>query len=99
MVLTQPLPLQPSTPLEGETFVDWFTRNKSILERQNPELGPSELTRHGIKMFKTIQGKATNNTENGPKRKLDEDSNGTESVVTNTPKQSKLSAFAFQKKS
>ncbi|KAF9801546.1 hypothetical protein SFRURICE_015040 [Spodoptera frugiperda] len=89
----------PSTPLEGETFVDWFTRNKSILERQNPELGPSELTRHGIKMFKTIQGKATNNTENGPKRKLDEDGNGTESVVTNTPKQSKLSAFAFQKKS
>ncbi|KAH9641783.1 hypothetical protein HF086_003909 [Spodoptera exigua] len=89
----------PSAPLEGETFVDWFTRNKSILERQNPELGPSELTRQGIKIFKTVQGKGANNTENGPKRKLDEDTNNTETHVVNAPKQSKLSAFAFQKKS
>ncbi|XP_049691894.2 WD repeat and HMG-box DNA-binding protein 1 [Helicoverpa armigera] len=87
----------PLTPLEGETFVDWFTRKKSVLEKQNPELGPSELTRHGIKLFKTVQGKAATN-ENGPKRKLDEETNGTDIQVTNAPKQSKLSAFAFQKK-
>ncbi|KAJ8735714.1 hypothetical protein PYW07_007334 [Mythimna separata] len=89
---------EPLAPLEGETFVDWFTRNKTVLEKQNPDLGPSELTRHGIKLFKTVQGKATNGTENGPKRKLDEDTNGSDTVIS-TPKQSKLSTFAFVKKS
>ncbi|CAH0592617.1 unnamed protein product [Chrysodeixis includens] len=88
----------PLTPIGSETFVDWFTRNKSVLETQNPGLGPSELTRHGIKLFKTVQGKNAASSENGPKRKLDEDSNGTDPVVSNAPKQSKLSSFAFQKK-
>lgn len=78
--------------------MDWFTRNKTVLEKQNPDLGPSELTRHGIKLFKTVQGKPTSNSDNGPKRKLEEDTNGTKTHVTNAPKQSKLSAFAFQKK-
>lgn len=88
---------QPLKPIENETFVDWFTRNKTMLEQQNPELSPSELTRHGIKQFKTLQGKPTN-SDNGPKRKLDDGTNGTETPVSSAPKQSKLSAFAFSKK-
>ncbi|XP_050666670.1 WD repeat and HMG-box DNA-binding protein 1 [Leptidea sinapis] len=81
-------------PLEGETFMDWFTRNKPLLEQSQPELTPAELSRHGIKTFKSSQTKIT--SENGQKRKLDESTE--DPVVTNAPKQSKLSAFAFQKK-
>lgn len=84
---------QPLKPNEGETFVDWFSRNKSALEKENPSLTPSELTRHCVRTFKSLQ---TKNTENGLKRKLNESME--ETPVTNTPKQSKLSAFAFLKK-
>ncbi|XP_013135279.1 PREDICTED: WD repeat and HMG-box DNA-binding protein 1 [Papilio polytes] len=81
----------PLTPLEGETFVIWFSRNKSTLEEQHPELTPSELTRQGVRMFKSIQ-----NVPEGPqKRKLEDSTDGS---PVNAPKQSKLSAFAFQKK-
>ncbi|XP_045493437.1 WD repeat and HMG-box DNA-binding protein 1 [Colias croceus] len=83
----------PLKPLEGETFVDWFSRNKSALEQRNPELTPSELTRQSIRTFKSSQSKPT---ESSQKRKLDESME--ETPVTNAPKQSKLSAFAFQKK-
>lgn len=83
-------------PQEGETFVDWFARNKAVFEQQNPELTPSELTRLGVKTFKTIQTKAP--IENGNKRKLDDETNGTDPPVSSAPKQSKLSAFSFQKK-
>ncbi|KPJ08679.1 WD repeat and HMG-box DNA-binding protein 1 [Papilio machaon] len=81
----------PLTPLEGETFVLWFSRNKSTLEEQHPELTPSELTRQGVRMFKSIQ----NVTEGPQKRKLED---STDASVTNASKQSKLSSFAFQKK-
>lgn len=85
----------PLKPLAGESFVDWFTRNKSILEVKNPEMTPSELTRHGVRTFKDIQNKTESiSQESGQKRKLDE----TNGDVVNAPKQSKLSAFAFQKK-
>ncbi|KAJ0182402.1 hypothetical protein K1T71_001771 [Dendrolimus kikuchii] len=84
----------PLKPLVGESFMDWFSRNKTTLEEQNPELTPSELTRHGVKMFKNVQNKDESSKETGQKRKL-EDSNGD---VVNAPKQSKLSAFAFHKK-
>lgn len=96
-----PQPLQPN---DGETFVDWFSRNKTTLETDNPELTPSELTRHCIKTFKTLQGKNTSsnqsNGETAQKRKLDDViANGDlVTTVTNAPKQSKLNAFAFQKK-
>ncbi|CAK1540165.1 unnamed protein product [Leptosia nina] len=83
----------PLKPLAGETFVDWFSRNRQTLEQQNPEMTPSELTRHCIRTFKSSQ---TNPTEGSQKRKLDESLE--ESPVTNAPKQSKLSAFAFVKK-
>ncbi|XP_072941317.1 WD repeat and HMG-box DNA-binding protein 1 [Epargyreus clarus] len=86
----------PLKPLDGETFVDWFSRNKPALEQQNPELTPSELTRHCVRTFKNIQSKNGSNSENGQKRKLEDDVN--DSPVTSAPKQSKLSAFAFQKK-
>ncbi|XP_063357928.1 uncharacterized protein LOC134647507 [Cydia amplana] len=91
----------PSTIQNGETFVDWFSRNKSNLESQNPEMTPSELSRLGIRTFKTLQGKtgAVNGTpESGQKRKLGEELNGADTPITSAPKQSKLSAFAFQKK-
>ncbi|XP_034835904.1 WD repeat and HMG-box DNA-binding protein 1 [Maniola hyperantus] len=78
----------------GETFVDWFSRNKSSLEKENPELTPSELTRHCVRTFKSLQSK---NIENGLKRKLNESIE--EPPVVNAPKQSKLSTFAFSKKS
>ncbi|CAG9796474.1 unnamed protein product [Diatraea saccharalis] len=84
----------PLKPHDGETFVDWFSRNKQILEQQNPEMTPSELTRQGVRMFKVVQSKGTDSN----KRKL-EDVNGPDTPVTSAPKQSKLSAFAFQKKS
>lgn len=79
----------PLKVLEGETFVDWFTRNKTTLEQQNPELGPSEMTRHGIKLFKTMQVKPTMISENGNKRKLDDDAGGSDSQSNHTTKQSK----------
>ncbi|KAL4716859.1 hypothetical protein ACJJTC_012670 [Scirpophaga incertulas] len=85
----------PLKPQNGESFVDWFARNKESMERQNPEMTPSEVTRYGIKMFKSIQTKV--NGESG-KRKLD-DTNDSEPQATNAAKQTKLSAFAFQKKS
>ncbi|XP_061709099.1 WD repeat and HMG-box DNA-binding protein 1 [Cydia pomonella] len=91
----------PGTIQEGETFVDWFSRNKSNLESQNPEMTPSELSRLGIRTFKTLQGKngAINGTpESGQKRKLGDELNGADTPITSAPKQSKLSAFAFQKK-
>lgn len=85
--------------MDGETFMDWFARNKSILEEQNPELTPSELTRSGVRMFKSVQTKnGTEIPEGSQKRKLDVESNGVEAPVTSVSKQSKLSAFAFQKK-
>ncbi|XP_022130304.2 WD repeat and HMG-box DNA-binding protein 1 [Pieris rapae] len=80
----------PLTPLENETFVDWFSRNKTTLEQQNPEFTPSELTRHCIRTFKSI-----NKPVESSKRKLDD---SMEETVTNAPKQSKLSAFSFMKK-
>ncbi|XP_068626537.1 WD repeat and HMG-box DNA-binding protein 1 isoform X2 [Battus philenor] len=86
----------PLTPLNGETFVDWFSRNKSTLGEQNPDLTPSELTRHGIRTFKSVQSKSSTG-EGAQKRKLDEASESV-SPIANAPKQSKLSAFAFQKK-
>lgn len=46
-----------------------------------------------MKKFKELKSK---NPENGQKRKLDEETD--EIPVTNAPKQSKLSAFAFSKK-
>ncbi|OWR47950.1 acidic nucleoplasmic DNA-binding protein 1 [Danaus plexippus plexippus] len=79
-------------PADGETFVEWFSRNKSILEKQNPDLTPAELTRHCVRTFKSSQNKVL---ENGQKRKLGEDD---ETPATSAPKQSKLSAFAFSKK-
>ncbi|XP_041975465.1 WD repeat and HMG-box DNA-binding protein 1 [Aricia agestis] len=82
----------PLKPNAGETFMDWFTRNKSVLEQQNPGLTPSELTRQSVRTFKSIQA---SNTENSQKRKLEEDISDT--PVTSAPKQSKLSAFAFSK--
>ncbi|XP_059050858.1 WD repeat and HMG-box DNA-binding protein 1 [Achroia grisella] len=88
----------PLKPLEGETFVDWFSRNKQTLEQQQPELTPSELTRHGVRMFKSIQTKANNNETNGQKRKIDDLTETSDPPVTSASKQSKLSAFAFQKK-
>lgn len=80
--------------------MDWFARNKSALEEQNPDLTPSELTRNGVRMFKTVQSKNDLSTpETSNKRKIDDVSNGVDQpAVTNAPKQSKLSAFAFQKK-
>ncbi|RVE48134.1 hypothetical protein evm_007194 [Chilo suppressalis] len=83
----------PLKPHDGETFVDWFSRNKQTLEQQHPELTPSELTRQGVRMFKSVQSKGTESN----KRKL-EDVNGADPPATSAPKQSKLSAFAFQKK-
>ncbi|XP_039757600.1 WD repeat and HMG-box DNA-binding protein 1 [Pararge aegeria] len=80
-------------PNEGETFVDWFSRNKSSLEKENPDLTPSELTRHCVRTFKALQSK---NTDNGLKRKLNESIE--EPPLANAPKQSKLSAFSFSKK-
>lgn len=91
-------------PQDGESFVDWFSRNKITLEEENTELTPSELTRHGIKLFKSVQTKNGTNerghnerhaTEYGNKRKLD-DENG--EAGTSVPKQSKLSAFMCTKK-
>ncbi|XP_053622607.1 WD repeat and HMG-box DNA-binding protein 1 [Plodia interpunctella] len=84
-------------PLEGETFVDWFSRNKKTMEQESPDLTPSELTRNAVRMFKSIQSKPSSDTS-GNKRKLDDHSDPTNPPVTNAPKQSKLSAFAFQKK-
>lgn len=96
MVLTQfVIPLQPLKPLDGETFVDWFSRNKQTLEQQNPEFTPSELTRHGVRLFKTVQAKTG---EASNKRKREDEVNGTDPPVASASKQSKLSAFAFQKK-
>lgn len=92
------------TPQDGESFVDWFSRNKTTLEEEHAELTPSELTRHGIKLFKSVQSKngsnekghnERNGIDNGNKRKLD-DANG--EAVTSAPKQSKLSAFMCTKK-
>ncbi|KAG6450529.1 hypothetical protein O3G_MSEX006602 [Manduca sexta] len=87
----------PLKPRVGESFMDWFGRNKTTLEQQNSELTPSELTRHGVRMFKNIQAN-DNNTPDSKKRRLDEETNSSDSPVTSAPKQSKLSAFAFQKK-
>ncbi|XP_048489495.1 WD repeat and HMG-box DNA-binding protein 1 [Plutella xylostella] len=90
--------LDPLKPNAGETFVDWFSRNKAILEQQNADLTPSELTRQGIKTFKTLQTKPSEvASESSQKRKLEDQIDDTP-PVTNAPKQSKLSAFAFQKK-
>lgn len=90
---------QPLKPLDNETFIDWFTRNKSVLEEQNPDLTPSELTRTGVRMFKSVQTKNGTQAEGSQKRKLDDETNGIDSLITSVPKQSKLSAFSFQKKS
>ncbi|XP_013197193.2 WD repeat and HMG-box DNA-binding protein 1 [Amyelois transitella] len=86
----------PLKPLDGETFVIWFDRNKKALEQESPDLTPSELTRNAVRMFKSLQTKTSDT--NGNKRKLDEHSDATDPPITNAPKQSKLSAFAFQKK-
>lgn len=89
----------PLKPINGETFVDWFSRNKTTLEEQNLDLTPAELTRHCIKTFKSLQIQHnTNGTEIGQKRKLDDANGDTLTTVTSAPKQSKLSSFAFQKK-
>lgn len=84
--------------LNGEKFTDWFKRNQTVLEQENLELTPQELTRLGMKMFKA-QAIDTSLTEAGQKRKLEEDGEKESAPVTSVPKQSKLSAFAFQKKS
>lgn len=89
----------PLKPINGETFVDWFSRNKTTLEEQNLDLTPAELTRHCIKTFKSLQIQHnTNGTEIGQKRKLDDANGDVLTTVTSAPKQSKLSSFAFQKK-
>ncbi|CAH2050631.1 unnamed protein product, partial [Iphiclides podalirius] len=88
----------PLTPLEGETFVDWFSRNKCSLEQQHSDLTPAELTRQGIRTFKSVQLKTGGNGEGAQKRKLD-DSTEADPPASNAPKQSKLSAFSFHKKS
>lgn len=91
-------------PQDGESFVAWFSRNKTTLEEDNAKLTPSELTRHSIKLFKGAQSKndtiengddERKENENGNKRKLD-DANG--DIVISAPKQSKLSAFMCTKK-
>ncbi|XP_026497855.2 WD repeat and HMG-box DNA-binding protein 1 [Vanessa tameamea] len=83
----------PLKPQVGEAFVDWFSRNKTLLEEQHSELTPSELTRHCVRTFKSLQTKSNDNSQ---KRKLDDVVD--DPPVTNAPKQSKLSAFAFSKK-
>ncbi|KAJ2948140.1 hypothetical protein O0L34_g9942 [Tuta absoluta] len=92
----------PIKPNEGEKFTDWFARNKTSLEQENPTLSPSELTKQAIKTYKTLQTKLAS-IENGDKiqngdsnkRKIEEVN---DSPVASAPKQSKLSAFAFSKK-
>ncbi|KAI5644928.1 minichromosome loss protein, mcl1, middle region domain-containing protein [Phthorimaea operculella] len=98
----------PMQPHEGEKFTDWFARNKTSLEQEHPALSPSELTKQAIKTFKTLQTKVAPiengdkvqngekiNGDSGNKRKIEE---VIDSPVTSAPKQSKLSAFAFSKK-
>lgn len=59
---------------------------------------PSEVSRLGIRTFKNLQGK-NGTPESTQKRKLGDETNGTEDTpIASAPKQSKLSAFAFQKK-
>lgn len=35
-------------------FLLWFEQNKEMLEEENPEMGTSELTKIGMKMFKQL---------------------------------------------
>ncbi|KAL0901352.1 hypothetical protein ABMA27_006631 [Loxostege sticticalis] len=87
----------PQKPLEGEKFVDWFSRNRSRLEQESPELSPAELTRHAVRAFRQVQGQAAPATPDAAAKRKREDE-ASDAPVASAPKQSKLSAFAFQKK-
>lgn len=41
-----------SKPKHG--FLLWYDQNKDMLEEENPEMGTSELTKIGMKMFKQL---------------------------------------------
>lgn len=70
-----------SSPAAEETFVGWFSKERSNLAKEHPDLNPSELTQVALKMFKS----------NSEKRKAVDESDSAKR------KQPKLSAFAFAK--
>lgn len=96
-IIIAALLFQPQKPLEGEKFVDWFSRNRSRLEQESPELSPAELTRHAVRAFRQVQGQAAPATPDAAAKRKREDE-ASDAPVASAPKQSKLSAFAFQKK-
>lgn len=71
-----------SSQNQGETFVSWFTKEKSDLQEKHPNLSPLELTQIALKLYK----------KQSEKRKAMEEAEGGKA------KQPKLSDFAFSKR-
>lgn len=58
-----------SSPAPEETFVGWFSKEKTNLAVENPDLSPAELTQVALKMFKSNKEKRKATDDDGGKRK------------------------------
>lgn len=73
--------------------MNWFKANKEDLMKQHPEAAPAELTKYGMRIYKSLTAPGSSNTpQSSGKRKL----NDSESEEK-TPVASKLAKFGFGK--
>lgn len=74
--------------------MNWFKANKEDLQKEHPEATGAELTKFGMRIYKslTASGNSGNTSQSNGKRKLDD--SGSEEK---TPGVSKLAKFGFSK--
>lgn len=78
----------------GMNFFSWFTKNKANLQKENPGVEGSELTKIAMKQFKELGGGKNSSSSPAPiptaKRKLPTDDNSPKATTSS----SKFSTFA-----
>lgn len=72
--------------------MNWFKANKEDLMKQHPEVAPAELTKYGMRIYKSLTAPGSSNTPPSGKRKLND--SGSEEK---SPAVSKLAKFGFGK--
>ncbi|XP_053687150.1 WD repeat and HMG-box DNA-binding protein 1 [Sabethes cyaneus] len=76
----------------GLKFMPWFESNKEQLKQENPDASDAELTKIGMRQFKTLHGSSSLPRVSSEKRKLDDGERGESGVA-------KLAKFGFTKAS
>lgn len=74
--------------------MNWFKANKEDLIKEHPEATPADLTKFGMRIYKslTAEGSSNNTPQSSGKRKLNESGSDEK-----TPVVSKLAKFGFAK--